>query len=556
MIELMRDLVGRSHVLTDTKRSSRFWKGYRFGEGKVLAVVQPGTLVEQWKVFCLAIKHECVVVFQAANTGLTGGSTPFGNYDRDVIIINTLRIDRIDVIGSGSQAVCLAGSTLLKLTDKLRPFGREPHSTIGSTTIGASVVGGVCNNSGGALLRRGPAFTQLALFAQVSETGEVQLRNHLGIELGDEPEEILGRLDNMEYEENDISYRTDRLASDPDYETIIRDIDSPTPARFNNDPRLLYEASGCAGKLCVFAVRVDTFPKPAATKVFYVGTNDYLELTNLRRHVLANFVSLPTTAEYLHRSAYDLSKIYGKDIFLFLKYIGAERINIAFKLKRLVDSVFSRFKLGSNLSDKIIQTIVNLLPDHLPRRMEEYRDLFEHHLIIKAQDDGIEEMRKFLMTSFPTAAGNYFECSDDEASEAFQHRFASGGATVRYRSVHSNYVGEIVALDAALPRNELDWRERVPPELEDYIVRRCVYGHFFCHVFHYDYILKRDVDWVDIEERLVHELEKCGLQLPSEHNVGHLYRASAALLGFYRSLDPTNSLNSGIGKTSKRTNWA
>jgi len=34
-----------------------------------------------------------IIIIQAANTGLTGGSTPDGNnYDRDVVIINTLKL--------------------------------------------------------------------------------------------------------------------------------------------------------------------------------------------------------------------------------------------------------------------------------------------------------------------------------------------------------------------------------------------------------------------------------------------------------------------------------
>ena len=41
---------------------------------------------------------------QAANTGLTGGSTPYGNdYDRPVVIINTLRINDIHIIKDGQS---------------------------------------------------------------------------------------------------------------------------------------------------------------------------------------------------------------------------------------------------------------------------------------------------------------------------------------------------------------------------------------------------------------------------------------------------------------------
>ncbi len=65
---------------------------------------------------------------------------------------------------------------------------------IGSSCIGASVLGGVCNNSGGALVRRGPAYTELALYARVNDDGQLELVNHLGVNLGETPEEILASL--------------------------------------------------------------------------------------------------------------------------------------------------------------------------------------------------------------------------------------------------------------------------------------------------------------------------------------------------------------------------
>ncbi|HAP83070.1 MAG TPA: D-lactate dehydrogenase, partial [Enterobacteriaceae bacterium] len=55
----------------------------------------------------------------------------------------------------------------------------------------------------------------------------------------------------------------------------------------------LFEASGCAGKLAVFAVRLDTFPALKNQQVFYIGTNDASVLTEIRRHILANFRNLP-----------------------------------------------------------------------------------------------------------------------------------------------------------------------------------------------------------------------------------------------------------------------
>ncbi len=50
-------------------------------------------------------------------------------------------------------------------------------------------------------------------------------------------------------------------------------------------------------------------------------------------------------------------------------------------------------------------------------------------------------------------------------------------------------------------------------------------------------------------------LRERGAQYPAEHNVGHLYEAADTLKRFYRENDPTNSMNPGIGKTSKQKYW-
>lgn len=557
LLSQFRGIVGHAHVLTDPRKSRRFRKGYRYGEGQVLAVVRPGTLLEQWRVFKAAAESGRIVIMQAANTGLNGGSTPFGDdYDREVVLINTMRIGRIDLIDGGKQVLALAGATLHQLEKLIRPLGREPHSVIGSTTIGASIVGGVCNNSGGALIRRGPAFTQLALFAQVGPDGTVSLVNHLGIDLGNDPETILKRLDGGEYAPADVWQDTGKLASDPDYSTLIRDIEAPGPARFNNDPRLLYETAGSAGKLCVFAVRLDTFPSSGPSRVFYVGSNHFMELTTIRRHILGQFRNLPVAGEYLHRGAYRIAEEYGKDLYLLIKHAGTERIPTAFALKSRFDAITGRLGLGTAVSDRLLQFLTRLLPNHLPARMNDFRDKYEHHLLLRVDGDGIEETRAYLASIFPSATGDFFECEEEEAAAAFRNRYAIGGGSVRYRAVHGDKVENIVALDLALPRNTLDWRETLPEGVEQQIERRIFCGHFMCQVFHYDYVVKKGTDWLAIERQIIAHLNGRGIEFPSEHNVGHLYAAKPVLADFYRSLDPTNAMNPGIGQTSKRKDWA
>ncbi|WP_288234587.1 FAD-binding protein, partial [uncultured Haemophilus sp.] len=166
LISQLTNIVGTHHIITDPAKTEAYRSGYRFGTGNAIAVVRPATLLEFWNIIKACVEHDVIVINQAANTGLTGGSTPDGNnYDRDIVIINAMRIDGIQLINNASQVVCLPGSTLNELENQLKPFGREPHSVIGSSCIGASVIGGICNNSGGALVQRGPAYTEMALFA-------------------------------------------------------------------------------------------------------------------------------------------------------------------------------------------------------------------------------------------------------------------------------------------------------------------------------------------------------------------------------------------------------
>jgi len=550
----LRDLVGARHVLTGKRATHRFCHGYRYGEGNVLAVVRPGSLLELWQVLQAVVAAGKIIIMQAANTGLTGGSTPDGDdYDRDIVLVSTLRLCGIQVISRGTQVVCLPGATLDALEKRLRPLRREPHSVIGSSCIGASVLGGICNNSGGALVRRGPAYTELSLYAQVDSYGQLQLCNHLGINLGDTPETILTRLERGEYSDVDIDACTHKAASCQDYPARVRDVDAATPARFNADPRGLYESSGSAGKLAVFAVRLDTFPMQESN-VFYIGSNDPDSLTAIRRHFLAHSDELPIAAEYIHKDAFDIGKKWGKDIFLLIDHLGTDRIPKINSFKNRIDSFFERIGLA-NFADHLIQAITTLLPEHLPKRILEFRRQFDHHLLLRVSTTSTAHAKDFLQQHFLHADGDFFECSAKEGRKAFLHRFAVASAAIRYRNVHRRKVEDILALDIALRRNDREWLEQLPDWMQDKIIHKLYYGHFFCHVLHQDYIIKKGVDVIALEHAMLELLDARGAQYPAEHNVGHLYPARPALKQFYQALDPCNVFNPGIGKTSKRHNW-
>lgn len=556
VLATLREIVGRRHVLTAPGATRRFRRGYRFGEGAAEAVVRPGTLLELWQVFESCIRAGRIVIVQAANTGLTGGSTPRGeDYDRPVILINTLRIDAIHPIGEGRQVVCLAGATLDRLERTLAGFGREPHSVIGSSCIGASVVGGVCNNSGGALVQRGPAYTKYALFGQVGDDGVPRLVNHLGIDLGEDPQEVLRRVEGGDFGPGDIE-ATAEGASDADYARRVRDIDEDTPARHNADPDRLFEASGSAGKVLVLAVRLDTFARADDSAVFYIGAEDPSDLTRLRREMLSNFETLPVAAEYMHRDCYDLARRYGKDTVLAIQAFGTSRIGAVFGLKARFDAIVEAIGiLPRFLSDRILQKASSLFPEHLPRRMNAFRDRFEHHLILKMSGTGVREAREWLGRHWTGEGRDVFECTPAEGTKAMLHRFAAAGAAVRYRAVHHTTVEDIVALDIALRRNDPNWVETLPLDLSESLIHRLYYGHFFCHVFHQDYIVARGHDPVALEHRMLEQLDLRRAAYPAEHNVGHLYKAGPAQVAHFRKLDPCNCMNPGIGATTKKLGW-
>lgn len=558
LIRKLEEVTGSKKVLTDANKTPYYLSGFRSGKGEALAVVFPQTLVQLWKLLEICVEADCIIIFQAAKTGLTEGSTPNGNdYDRDVVVINTLAINQIHLISDGQQAISLPGATLHSLEEKLNKINRNPHSVIGSSQIGATVIGGIANNSGGALCKRAPAYTELALYGQIDENGKLILVNHLGIDgLGETPEEILTNLEKGDFNENQIQH-SKAMASDTEYAEWIRDITSDIPARFNADERRLFEASGCAGKIAVFAVRTDTFAKPKKEQVFYLGSNNPKRLSQLRKDILTNFKALPDMAEYLHRDIFKITEKYGKDTFLAIQYMGTSKMPLFFALKARAESILKRIPfLSESLPDKFLQFISRLFPQHLPKKMLDYREQYEYHLILCTSDDGIKEAADYLKTNWSNLDDSgYFDCTPKEAHKALLHRFSAGGAAGRFALMHKKEVDGILAMDVAMRRNDFDWVENLSDEITEKLYGTMHYGHFMCNVFHQNYLIKKGEDKAELKKLMLEHLDKKRAKYPAEHNVGHLYEAEDVLKNFYQEIDPINSFNPGIGKMSKNKNY-
>ena len=557
IIKELKTIVGQKGVLTSKSKTAYYRSGFRSGFGGALGVVFPKSLLELWNALKICVDANCVIIMQATKTGLTEGSSPSGfDYDREVIIINISRIKKIIMLDGGNQVIAFPGSTLHELEGKLAGIDRAPHSVIGSTTIGATIVGGIANNAGGALCKRGSSYTELALYARVNEEGNLELINHLGINnLGETPEEIFENLEKGSFDKEDIE-GMDRAASDRDYQNRIRDINANTPNRYNADPKRLFEVSGSAGKVVAFAVRVDTYPMPKEKKVFYIGTNNPEDFSKLRKHILQNFSDLPEMCEYMNREIFDTAKKYGKDVFLSIKHIGTKRLPKLYAIKSNLEYFLNKIPLIPKfLPDQFLYYVSQIFPEHLPKRLIDYRNKYEHYLILHMSDEGIKEARDYLQQEWKDQKDfGFFECNEKEQQAALTHRFAAAGAAIRYQTMHQSKTEEVLALDIALLGNDKEWLENIPDDIKENLELSLYYGHFMCHVFHHDYILKKGSDIKAIKEKLLKRLDKKSAKYPAEHNVGHMYEADENLRNHYRELDPTNTFNPGIGFTDKKSN--
>lgn len=557
IVTRLEQVLGKEQVLTSEDSKAYYTKGYRVGSGKALAVALPRTLMQLWQVLEACVACDKIILMQAANTGVTGGSTPDGaEYDREVVIVSTRRLKGVQVIDEARQVIAFPGSTLTELEKALLPHGKEPHSVIGSSCIGASVIGGVCNNSGGSLIRRGPAFTEKSLFARINAHGTLQLVNHLGIELGSTPEEMIANLESQHYSTGTAADWEGKIWAD-DYAGILRDVEADTPTRYNGNVQYLHDSSGSAGKVAVFAVRLSTFDASEKTRTFYIGTSDEAELVALRRTLLAGLTELPLQAEYIHRDAFDLTVRYAKHMCWAIRRFGPEALPELMANKAKWDIRTKNLKiLPPNFVDKVLQFANKVTPKGVAPRILAWRDRFEHHLMIKAEARHADELQQQLEHFFSNRSGRYFACDQREERDAFLVRFGVGGCTISY----CDYKGidadqRLIAFDVALRRNDTEWRIKLPQALQEQVQVESCCGHFFCFVNHQDYILKPGVDAVMFKHAVLDYLDQRGAKYPAEHNVGHLYHASCEYESHLRQLDPTNSCNPGIGKTSKKKFW-
>ena len=106
----------------------------------------------------------------------------------------------------------------------------------------------------------------------------------------------------------------------------------------------------------------------------------------------------------------------------------------------------------------------------------------------------------------------------------------------RYELLNKDKIGGTMSMDVAFPRNEKNWFEVLPDEIDKLFEIKLYYGHLFCHVMHQNYIVKKGVDIDYLKQKLLKYYDSRGAKYPAEHNVGHEYKADSNLLKFYKGI--------------------
>ena len=94
------------------------------------------------------------------------------------------------------------------------------------------------------------------------------------------------------------------------------------------------------------------------------------------------------------------------DNFIVIEKLGTDFLPTLFELKRGVDILASKISfLPDKFSDRLMQFLSFFWPNHLPKRMEDYRNKYEHHWIIEMGDDctnknEAKEMVKYILDNY------------------------------------------------------------------------------------------------------------------------------------------------------------
>jgi len=179
-------------------------KGYRYGAGRAVCVVRPGSVEDLRTVVEYCVRHRMRLVVQGGNTGLVGASTPDDSGDQ--LLINLTRLDGVESIDPFDRtATVLAGTRLSTINQVAAAHGLFFPIDLGADpTIG----GMVSTNTGGSRMLR---------------YGDVR-QNLLGLEvvLAEENAPILGNLAGLRKSNSGLDWKHVFVGTGGTYGIIAR----------------------------------------------------------------------------------------------------------------------------------------------------------------------------------------------------------------------------------------------------------------------------------------------------------------------------------------------
>lgn len=582
LLTTLKRVVGSENVLdgrTSTTANMAYLKGARLGEGQALCIVTPRHLHEVVDCVEAIVDADCVVLPQGQNTGLTGGSVPHtSGSERPTVILCMKHLNRMFPIDDGKRVVCLAGVGLATLQEFLNDFfpDREAHSVLGSTFLNPTTAAGVAFGSGGTQLRKGPAYTERALYLKVTtnkwKENVVSIVDTLGIDKFEKKEideERARKMDSIPYRidtwsrwiydgfERDMRYTKKDVklqASDTNYAERLCNHDSNV-SRYNADTRGP-ELNRSEGKVVILATVHDTFAKPTKTKTFWLSFDSLETALAFRREVcLDNPKDLPISVEYMDRDAFDVVDRSGRFLGNLIKVVGptSPLIRKLWNIKLWVEAL--PIPGATLITDKFLHTVNPITPAVLPKAIMEVGRKMDHHVAMTVGDFDDGSMDRLLdrLQKFASEKGKdklaIHECtSSSEVAALTAFRFAAAPAFRTW------CVGEGVqgfSVDYALPKN--GGREPPLDAAAAKPIKRMRYSHFGCNVVHEDLAYSLDANIDEAKHALKDIVEhECGGKLPAEHGHGTEYKAPPETIKRWMKTDPLNVLNPGVGGTSEK----
>jgi FAD/FMN-containing dehydrogenase len=150
LVSALRSFLAADAVVTEAHELERYEKGWRYGQGKALAVARPSSTAELSKVLAWANESRVPVLPQGANTGLVGASTPDGS--GRMLVLSLERLSKELAIDAVDRTVVAGGGVLLSQLEQ----ALAEHGLMFPIDLGADpTVGGmVATNTGGTRLLR------------------------------------------------------------------------------------------------------------------------------------------------------------------------------------------------------------------------------------------------------------------------------------------------------------------------------------------------------------------------------------------------------------------